>query len=66
MADAVTAPGTETQRRLEAFATALFELEAAIERRAPIAKIGALDAQVAERTRELVALVHRIRSRRIA
>ena len=55
----------ETERVLERFVTALTGLEAAIDRRAPVAEIAALDAEVADSTREALALVERQRSRRI-
>jgi hypothetical protein len=55
-----------TRKVLDGFGAAVTDLEAAIERRAPIDEIGRLDAEVAERMRDVLAHVDRLRSRRIA
>jgi hypothetical protein len=59
-------PSDETRRVLKVFGVAVTNLEDAIEQRKPIAEIMKWDAEVADRTRELLALVERLRSRRIA
>jgi len=58
-------PSEETRRVLKVFGVAVTNLEDAIDRRAPISEIMKWDAEVAERTREVLALVDRLRSRRI-
>jgi hypothetical protein len=45
---------------------AVTSLEDAIDRRAPLDEITRWDQEVAERTRETIAFVDRLRSRRIA
>lgn len=59
-------PSDETRKVLKVFGVAVTNLEDAIDRRAPVAEIAKLDQEVAERMRELTALVERLRSRRIA
>lgn len=59
-------PSDETRRVLKLFGVAVTNLEDAIDRKAPVEEIAMLDREVAERMRELTALVERIRSRRIA
>jgi hypothetical protein len=58
-------PSDETRRVLKAFGVAVTNLEDAIDRKLPVAEIMRWDAEVADRTRELLALVERLRSRRI-
>ncbi len=59
-------PSDETRRILKLFGVAVTNLEDAIDRKAPVEEIAMLDREVAERMRELTALVERMRSRRIA
>ncbi|PYM90927.1 MAG: hypothetical protein DME04_21305 [Candidatus Rokuibacteriota bacterium] len=59
-------PSDETRRVLKLFGVAVTSLEDAIDRRAPMDEIMKWDQEVAERTREMLALVERLRSRRIA
>jgi hypothetical protein len=56
----------ETRSVLKLFGTAVTSLEDVIDRRAPMDEIMKWDREVAERTREILALVDRLRSRRIA
>jgi hypothetical protein len=56
----------ETRRVLKVFGVAVTNLEDAIEQRKPLDEIMRWDAEVAERAREVLALVDRLRSRRIA
>ena len=56
----------ETRRVLKVFGVAVTNLEDAIEQRKPLEEIMKWDAEVADRTREVIALVDRLRSRRIA
>jgi hypothetical protein len=58
-------PSDETRRLLKLFGIAVTDLEDAIDRRAPLDEITRLDQEVAERTRETIAFVERLRSRRI-
>ncbi len=58
--------GDETRRVLKLFGVAVTNLEEAIDRRAPVPEIMKWDAEVADRTREVIDLVERLRSRRIA
>jgi hypothetical protein len=58
-------PSEETRRVLKVFGVAVTSLEDAIDRKAPVAEIMKWDAEVADRTREMLALVDRLRSRRI-
>jgi len=59
-------PSEETRRVLKVFGVAVTNLEDAIERKAPLDEIMKWDREVAERTRETLALLDRLRSRRIA
>ena len=59
-------PSDETRRVLKVFGVAVTNLEDAIDRKAPLEEITKWDREVAERTRETLALVDHIRSRRIA
>ena len=56
----------ETERVLKLFGVAVTSLEEAIDNRAPMDDVMKWDREVADRTRELLALVDRLRSRRIA
>ena len=55
----------ETQRVLNLFGVAVTSLEDAIDRRAPVDEITGWDQEVADRTREMIAFLDRLRSRRI-
>ncbi len=57
-------PSDETRRVLKVFGVAVTSLEDAIERGAPAEEITKWDAELAERAREVAALVERVRSRR--
>lgn len=59
-------PSDETRKALKLFGVAVTDLEEAIERGASPEEIARLDAILAERVREVTALVDRLRSRRIA
>lgn len=59
-------PSDETRRVLKLFGVAVTNLEDAIDQGAPRDEIMKWDHEVAERTREMLALVDRLRSRRIA
>jgi len=59
-------PSDETRRVLKLFGVAVTSLEDAIDSKAPMDEIMKWDHEVAERTREMLALVERLRSRRIA
>jgi hypothetical protein len=50
---------------LKVFGVAVTNLEDAIDRKAPVAEIMKWDAELADRTREVLTLVDRLRSRRI-
>jgi hypothetical protein len=55
----------ETQRVLKLFGVAVTSLEEAIDNRAPMDEVMKWDREVADRTREVLALVELLRSRRI-
>jgi hypothetical protein len=59
-------PSEETRRVLKVFGVAVTNLEEALDRKAPMEEIMKWDQEVAERTRETLALIDRLRSRRIA
>ena len=59
-------PSDETRRVLKVFGVAVTNLEDAVDRKAPFEEIMKWDAELAARTREVFALVDRLRSRRIA
>jgi hypothetical protein len=59
-------PSDETRRVLKVFGVAVTNLEDAIDQRRPLDEIMKWDAELADRTREVLALVDRLRSRRIA
>jgi hypothetical protein len=58
-------PSDETRRVLKLFGVAVTNLEDAIDQGEPMDEIMKWDHEVAERTREMLALVDRLRSRRI-
>ena len=58
-------PSDDTRRVLKVFGVAVTSLEDAIDGKAPMAEIMKWDAELADRTREIIALVDRLRSRRI-
>ena len=58
-------PSDETRRVLKLFGLAVTSLEDAIDQRKPADEIFKWDAELADRARELFALVERLRSRRI-
>jgi hypothetical protein len=59
-------PSDETRRVLKLFGVAVTNLEDAIDGKASMEEIMKWDAELADRTREVIALVERLRSRRIA
>ena len=59
-------PSDETRRLLKLFGVAATNLEDAIDGKKPMAEIMKWDQELADRTRELLAHVERLRSRRIA
>jgi hypothetical protein len=59
-------PSDETRKLLRTFGVAVTSLEDAIDGKAPIAEIMKRDEELAERTREVISMVDRLRSRRIA
>lgn len=58
-------PNEETRRVLELFGGALTGLEDALDQHRPANEIYRRDAELADRTREMLALIDRLRSRRI-
>lgn len=58
-------PSDETRRVLKVFGVAVTSLEDAIDGKKPLDEIMKWDTEVADRTREVLALVDRLRSRRI-
>ena len=58
-------PSDETRRVLKVFGVAVTNLEDVIDRKAPTDEIMKWDAELADRTREVIDLVDRLRSRRI-
>jgi len=58
-------PSDETRNVLKRFGVAVTNLEDAIDRHAPLEEIMKWDAEVADRTRETIAFVERLRSRRV-
>jgi hypothetical protein len=59
-------PSDETRRLLNLFGVAVTNLEDAIDRHAPLDEIAKWDQELAERARETIAFVERLRSRRVA
>jgi hypothetical protein len=58
-------PSEETRRLLKVFGVAVTNLEDALEQKEPFEEIMKWDRELAERTRDIIALVERLRSRRI-
>ena len=58
-------PSDETRRVLKIFGVAVTSLQDAIDEKKPTDEIMKLDAELADRMREVIALVDRLRSRRI-
>jgi hypothetical protein len=59
-------PSDETRRLLKLFGVAVTNLEDAIDGKKPFEEIMKWDAELADRTRDIIDLVERLRSRRIA
>jgi hypothetical protein len=59
-------PSDETRRVLKVFGVAVTNLEDAVDQHKPFDEVMKWDGEVADRMRELLALVDRLRSRRIA
>ena len=59
-------PSDETRRLLKFFGVAVTNLEDAIDEKKSVDEIARLDAELADRTREVIAFVEQLRSRRIA
>jgi hypothetical protein len=59
-------PSDETRRLLKVFGVAVTSLEDAVDQKAPFEEIMKWDTELADRTRDILALVDRLRSRRIA
>ena len=58
-------PSEETRRLLKVFGVAVTSLEDAIDSKASFEEIMKWDAELADRTRDIIDLVERLRSRRI-
>lgn len=59
-------PSDETRRLLKVFGVAVTSLEDAIDTKAPFEEIMKWDRELADRTRDIIGFVERLRSRRIA
>jgi hypothetical protein len=59
-------PSDETRRTLKLFGVAITNLEDALDRKAPEDEIVKCDMEVADRTRDIIAFVDRLRSRRFS
>jgi hypothetical protein len=59
-------PSDETRRLLKVFGVAVTSLEDAIDGKASFEEIMKWDRELADRTRDIIAFVERLRSRRIA
>jgi hypothetical protein len=59
-------PSDETRRLLKVFGVAVTNLEDALDRKAPADEIVKWDGEVADRTRDIINWVDRLRSRRFA
>jgi hypothetical protein len=59
-------PSDETRRLLKMFGVAVTNVEDAIDSKASVEEIVKLDGELAERMRDIIAFVERLRSRRIA
>lgn len=57
-------PSDETRRLLKVFGVAVTNLEDALDGRASLEEIAKWDREVADRSREVIELVERLRSRR--
>ena len=58
-------PSDETRRVLKLFGVAVTSLEDAVDRQASFDEIVKWDTELADRTREVLALVDRLRERRV-
>jgi len=58
-------PTEETRRLLKVFGVAVTSLEDAIDGKAPLEDIMKWDRELADRMREVIAAVERLRSRRV-
>jgi hypothetical protein len=58
-------PSDETRRLLKIFGMAVTNLEDAIDGGAPVEEVARLDADLAQRMRDVIAFVEQLRSRRI-
>ena len=58
-------PSDETRRVLKVFGVAVTSLEDAVDRQASFDEIVKWDTELADRTREVLALVDRLRKRRV-
>lgn len=58
-------PTEETRRLLKVFGVAVTSLEDAIDGKAPLEEIMKWDRELADRMREVIAAVERLRSRRV-
>ena len=59
-------PSDETRRLLKLFGVAVTSLEDAIDTKAPFEEIMKWDRELADRTRDIIGFVERLRTRRIA
>jgi hypothetical protein len=59
-------PSDDTRKLLKVFGVAVTSLEDAIDGKAPYDEIMKWDAELADRTRDIIDFVERLRSRRIA
>jgi|RhiMetdeSRZDD1v2_1073273.scaffolds.fasta_scaffold5320241_1 hypothetical protein len=59
-------PSDETRRLLKVFGVAVTNLEDALDRKAPAEEIIQYDTELADRMRDVIGHVDRLRSRRIA
>jgi len=66
MREEETMPSDETRRVLKVFGVAVTNLEDAIEQKKSTDEIMKWDRELAERAREVIDMVERLRSRRIA
>ena len=59
-------PSDETRRLLKVFGVAVTNLEDALDKKAPADEIVKCDMELADRMRDVIAAVDRLRSRRFA
>ena len=59
-------PSDETRKLLKLFGVAVTNLEDAVDRKASVDEVVKHDMELADRTRDVIALVTRLRSRRFA